>query len=207
MRLYALLLVAGCAADQGAPGGGSLTLALSAPSPFDRVLVFARGVELGGNAIATPGLLAANVKVPATASVWASGVSFPRADLASAATSYTYTYSQAEVGFTLQGVAAIAREAPAGSSFAFGETMFSQDVASYHASLGLHVGVSTELWGPPGAAQPECLRVESGGTTEYIVTEGDRDCDGQPDAIDCRPDAYCDPTATSTGAQSGCACP
>src|SRR4051812_33415845 len=109
MRLYALLFVVGCAADNGAAGGGSLALQLSAPSPFDRVLVFARGVELGGDAIATPGLLAANVMLPASATVWQSGVAFPRADLSSPSSSYLYTYETAEAAFTLDGVAAIVR--------------------------------------------------------------------------------------------------
>jgi hypothetical protein len=207
MRLYWLVLLTGCAADQAAPGGGSLTLQLSAPSPFDRVLVFARGIEIGGDAIATPGLLAAGVAPPATASVWQTGIEFPRADLASPASSYIYRYSSAEVGFTLDGVAAIVRVEPAGSSFAFGETDFSQDIASYQATLALHGGVSTELWGPPGQPQTSCLRVVNGSTTEYIVDIADRDCDGQPDSIDCQPSAYCDPFTTSGPAQSACACP
>ena len=190
----------------GAPAGGSLTLQLSAPQPFDRVFVFGRGVELGGNAIATPTLLAQGYAPAATATVWASSLDLPSADLDSAQSSYIYHYASAEVGFTLDGAAAIVRVEPAGSSFAFGEVAFTQDVAKYQASVPLHSGVSTELWGPPGATQPQCLRVESGGTTEYIVTLDDRDCDGQPDAVDCQPDAYCDPSATSAAALAACTC-
>ena len=205
-QFFVTICLCSCAADPGAPGGSSLVLQLSAPSPFDRVFVFARGTELGGDAIATPTLLAQGVPPPTTATVWASGVSFPRADLSSAQTSYTYRYQSVETGFSLDGIAAIARVEPAGSSFAFGEAMFPADTAAYSATVPLHAGVSTELWGPPGAAQPECLRVESGGTTEYIVIEGDRDCDGQPDAIDCQPNAYCDPSAKSTDGQAACSC-
>jgi hypothetical protein len=181
-------------------------LQLSAPQPFDRVFVFARGIELGGDAIATPTLLAESVPAPATATVWASGVSFPRADLSSAQTSYVYRYASVEAGFSLDGVAAIARVEPAGSSFAFGELNFPADAPAYQATLPLHAGVSTELWGPPGSDQPACLRVENGGTTEYIVDANDRDCDGQPDAEDCQPSAYCDPNAKSTYAQAACSC-
>jgi hypothetical protein len=188
-----------------APGGSSLTLQLSAPQPFDRVFVFGRGVELGGDAIATPTLLAQGVAPAAYASVWASSVDLPSADLSSAQSSYIYHYATAEAGFTLDGAAAIARVEPAGSSFAFGEVAFTQDAARYQANVPLHSGVSTELWGPPGAP-PTCLRVESGGTTEYIVTLGDRDCDGQPDAIDCQPNAYCDPFATSAAGKAACVC-
>ena len=190
-----------------APGGSSLTLQLSAPQPFDRVFVFGRWTELGGDAIATPTLLAQSYAPAVNASVWASSVDLPSADLSSAQSSYIYRYSSAEVGFTLDGAAAIARVEPAGSSFAFGEVAFTQDASKYQAVVPLHSGVSTELWGPPGSPQPTCLRVESGGTTEYIVTLGDRDCDGQPDAIDCQPSAYCDPTATSSAARAACTCP
>src|SRR5207237_2651427 len=101
MRLYLFVLLAGCASENAAPGGSSLALQLSAPSPFDRVLVFARGIELGGAPIATPGLLAANVMLPATATVWQSGVMFPRADLPSPETSYLYRYESVEAGFVL----------------------------------------------------------------------------------------------------------
>ncbi len=206
MRGFLLICLCSCGADQVAPGGSSLVLQLSAASPFDRVFVFARGVEIGGDAIQTPALLAADVAAPASATIWESGVSFPRVDLSSAETSYVYRYASGEVGFSLDGVAAIARVEPAGSSLAFGETMFAQDSAQYQASLALRGGISTELWGPPGAAQPECLRVENGGTTEYIVDGSDRDCDGQPDSVDCQPSAYCDPNATSAAGKAACAC-
>jgi len=206
-QFLVLICLCSCTSGGSAGGGSSLVLQLSAPQPFDRVFVFARGTEIGGDSIATPTLLAQGVSPPATATVWASGVSFPRADLASAQTSYVYRYTTAEAGFDLDGVAAIVRVEPAGSSFAFGETMFPQDAGAYSASLALHAGVSTELWGPPGVDQPACMRVVNGGTTEYIVDANDRDCDGQPDALDCQPSAYCDPDAKSTGAQAACACP
>lgn len=205
-KFLLVICLCSCTSGGAAPGAGSLTLSLSAPSPFDRVFVFARGADLGGDPIATPTLLAQGVQPPATATVWASGVTFPRADLSTAQTSYVYRYTAAETGFSLDGVAAVARVQPAGSSFAFGETMFAQDAASYQATVALHAGVSTELWGPPGVDQPECMRVENGGETEYIVIDGDRDCDGVPDAIDCQPSAYCDPMAKSTAGQAACSC-
>jgi hypothetical protein len=62
--------------------------------------------------------------------------------------------------------------------------------------------VEIEEWGPRA-----CKRYRSGESSLYVVSNSDFDCDGMFTDMDCRPEDYCDPLATSGPLADNCVCP
>ena len=60
-----------------------------------------------------------------------------------------------------------------------------------------------DVWTAPGSDQA-CLRATIDGTTNFVVTAGNVDCDSFVDSADCDPRRYCDPTVPSPGCSSAC---
>ena len=60
-----------------------------------------------------------------------------------------------------------------------------------------------QVWTPHATTQA-CLRATTAGATNFVVTEGDTDCDGFADATDCAPLVFCDPTTTNGGCRTSC---
>jgi hypothetical protein len=82
------------------------------------------------------------------------------------------------------------------------------------AALVLAPPTAVEVWGRTDTARSDgadavndCARIETPTITHYYVRDNDQDCDGTPDASDCRPDDYCDPSDTSAASVAACTCP
>ena len=61
-----------------------------------------------------------------------------------------------------------------------------------------------EVWTPHDQDQA-CLRTtKPDGTTTFVVSSGDLDCDSFDDSSDCDPAAFCDPTVSTAGCATVC---
>jgi hypothetical protein len=193
--LLAIVTLVGCTSDDDEPDGTKIEVAISSPTPFDRLLVAtsAQAIASQSEPVLTPELLAGG-DAPTAFALWSG--SFVTLDFAPAAEANDYyIYTPGNV------YAAVIGEVETGSeqtpAVAGDVALPSDDAGSAAISLQpIHV----EIWAGV------CARLVLPTETHYIVANGDRDCDGLPDETDCKPDAYCDPSATGSAAMAACNC-
>jgi hypothetical protein len=179
---------------------------LSARSEFDRLQIF---LVYGPpeDDVATPlspELLRDGVAAPSDAVVYFASGGYE--ERLAPTTSYQLSDEQPHSYADAVGAVAFNARGVVGGMFEVIEWEHHQ--ASYYTAEGtLALDRPAEVWSSaiPGVHRT-CARI-AGPVTTFLVTRGDRDCDGISDNEDCEPDVYCDPYATEPGAPTACRCP
>ncbi len=210
MRLAAALVVlAACTTPPSDDDGYYISVAISSPVAFDHLDV--AWMIYGASepaAIVTPDVLASGAQPPPGRVFSRVPGRFVEGTHASAATT-DVTLDRWELTTSYEVVFAIAHS---GSTFVgAGVTTptYVWNGSAHHADASLELSPDAELW---GLLHDDCVRV--GG---YYLTDAaaipvppsdvpDSDCDAIPDPEDCRPDVYCDPTATDPAGMAACRC-
>lgn len=177
---------------------------VTASSPFSELAVMvglADTASSTGQAILTPGLLAAGAQPPAHFDfAYALVLDQP---VAPAATSYRWLHVEAPIDPSSYGVIAALGSDVIGAGWSSLEApppqLSSTTDVVYGAALIAAPSPTLELWG----VNATCLRaVDGGGVTHYLIADAnDDDCDGIPNATDCEPTTYCETTVAA------CTCP
>jgi hypothetical protein len=161
----------------------------------------------------TPGQLARGISVPPTADLWSLDFHQRLLYLEHPDPSATYpSYPVTDIFASSMLFMAIGRRvdetgqlrAVAGGQVAVKNDELMPGVVERDISLS---AVDIEEWGLFAPEYEKCKRYQVGTTLIYVVHTSDVDCDGAFYEEDCRPDDYCDPSATSGPLADNCVCP